>query len=148
MVRADTAPRSACVKEAMRDRYGGPEVVSIREVDKPAPGEGEVLVRVEAASVNRADLDGLYPRWAFTRLLLGLRAPKGHNRYVGIDVCGVVEAVGEAVDSLKIGDTVFSDLSATYRGSGGGASTQMCGATSSASCCISSSCSPYASIGR
>src|SRR5918999_6049353 len=96
----------------MRDRYGGPEVVSVRDVDKPTPGEREVLVRVEAASVNRADLDGLYPRWAFTRLFLGLRAPRGHTRYVGIDVCGVVEAAGEGVSSLKVGDAVFSDLSA------------------------------------
>jgi NADPH:quinone reductase-like Zn-dependent oxidoreductase len=95
----------------MRDRYGGPEVVTVRDVDKPAPGEGEVLVQVEAASVNRGDLDGLYPRWAFTRLVIGLRAPKAANRSVGSDVCGVVEAVGEGVDGLKIGDVVFSDLS-------------------------------------
>ncbi len=95
----------------MRDRYGGPEVVSVRDVDKPTPGEGEVLVRVEAASVNRGDLDGLYPRWQITRLFLGLRAPKPANRYVGIDVAGVVEAVGEGVAELKVGDSVFSDLS-------------------------------------
>jgi len=99
------------MKAAWRERYGGPEVVSVREIDKPTPGDGEVLVRVEAASVNRADLDGLYPRWGFTRLFLGLRAPKGHNRYVGIDVAGVVEALGDGVNSLAVGDNVFSDLS-------------------------------------
>ena len=83
----------------------------MREVERPAPAEGEVLVRVGAASVNRADLDGLYPRWGFTRLFLGLRAPKEGNRYVGIDVAGVVEAVGKGVTTLKVGDNVFSDLS-------------------------------------
>ena len=47
------------MKAAQRDRYGGPDVVEVREVETPVPGEGEVLVRVRAASVNRADLDWL-----------------------------------------------------------------------------------------
>src|SRR4029453_3766540 len=45
------------VRAALRDRYGGPEVVQVREVEKPVPGKGEVLVRVRGASGNRADLD-------------------------------------------------------------------------------------------
>ena len=60
----------------MRDRYGPPEVVEIRDVDTPVPEADQVLVRVEAATVNRADLDGLYPRWAFTRLFMGPRTPR------------------------------------------------------------------------
>ena len=109
--------QSRAVKAAMRDLYGGPDVVSVRDIDKPSPGESDVLVRVIAASVNRADLDGLYPRWQFTRLFLGLRRPKEAYRRLGIDVAGVVETVGPKVASLKAGDDVFSDLSAF----GGGA---------------------------
>src|SRR5918999_2553650 len=89
------------MKAAMRDRYGGPEVVSVREVERPVPTGDRVLVRVGAASVNRADLDGLYPRWAFTKLFLGLRAPKERHRPVGIDVAGVVEAGGGGGSPFK-----------------------------------------------
>ena len=66
----------ARVKAAWRDRYGSPDVVYVRDPPKPTPAAGEVLVRVKAASVNRADLDGLYPRWGFIKLFLGLRAPR------------------------------------------------------------------------
>jgi NADPH:quinone reductase-like Zn-dependent oxidoreductase len=58
--------------------------------------------------VNRADLDGLYPRWQFTRLFSGLRAPKIHR--VGLDMAGVVEAVGPDADRFQPGDRVFADL--------------------------------------
>jgi NADPH:quinone reductase-like Zn-dependent oxidoreductase len=100
------------VKAVWRDRYGGPEVVSIREIDKPTPAAGEVLVRVKAASVNRADLDGLYPRWGFIKLFLGLRAPRQKHRQLGIDLAGTVESVGEGVASVRPGDQVFGDISA------------------------------------
>src|SRR5688500_10703832 len=99
------------MKAAWRDRYGGPEVVSVRDVDKPTAGEGQILVRVKAASVNRADLDGLYPQWQFIRLFLGVRAPRESYRRLGVDACGTVEAVGEGVGQFKVGDDVFSDLS-------------------------------------
>ena len=53
------------MKAAIRERYGPPEVVEVREVDTPTPKDDEVLVRVRAASVNRADLDYLGPRPGF-----------------------------------------------------------------------------------
>jgi NADPH:quinone reductase-like Zn-dependent oxidoreductase len=96
------------VKAAVLDRYGTPDVVRIEEVDKPIPGEGQILVRVRAASVNRADLDGIQPRPAFVRLIIGLRAPRNHR--LGIDVAGIVEAVGPGVTRFRVGDRVFSDL--------------------------------------
>src|SRR5438309_5334272 len=96
------------MKAAWRDRYGSPDVVEVREVPVPVPSNDQVLVRVVAASVNRADLDGLYPRWQFTRLFLGLRAPRIHS--LGLDVAGVVEAVGPSVTRLRPGDRVFGDL--------------------------------------
>lgn len=104
------------MKAAVCDRYGSPDMVRIEDVEKPVPKSGEVLVRVEAASVNRADLDGIKPRPAFVRLFIGLRAPR--NRWVGIDVAGVVEAVGGGVGRFKPGDRVFADLFSFGQGPG------------------------------
>ena len=89
-------------------------MVDIAEVETPVPtGEG-VLVRVHAASVNRADLDGLYPRWQFIRAFNGLRRPRVKG--LGLDVAGVVEAVGPEAHRLTAGDAVFGDLSAYGEG--------------------------------
>jgi NADPH:quinone reductase-like Zn-dependent oxidoreductase len=96
------------MKAAQRDRYGPPEVVELREVERPTPGEGQVLVRVKAASVNRADLDGLKPRPGFVRVFMGVRAPRNHG--VGTDAAGVVESVGPDVTRLKPGDEVMGDM--------------------------------------
>jgi NADPH:quinone reductase-like Zn-dependent oxidoreductase len=96
------------VKEAFRDRYGSPDVVQLRDAPVPEPGEGEVLVRVVAASVNRADLDGLTPKPGFVRLFMGMRAPRSHR--IGGDVAGVIESVGAGVSRFKPGDQVFGDM--------------------------------------
>jgi NADPH:quinone reductase-like Zn-dependent oxidoreductase len=100
---------------ARRYRYGPPEVVELREVDVPEPGEGEVLVRMHAASVNRADLDGLKPRPGFIRLFYGLRGPRDPS--IGVDAAGVVEAVGTGVTRHKPGDRVFGDMFVGGKGS-------------------------------
>ena len=93
----------------MYDRYGPPmQVVSLREVDRPEPTGDQVLFRVSAASVNRADLDGLGPRPQFIRLFVGLRSPG--TRRIGIDAAGVVEAVGPDATRFKPGDRVYGDL--------------------------------------
>lgn len=97
----------------MRDRYGPPEVVELREVERPTPTEGQVLVRVRAASVNRADLDGLWPKPSMVRLFMGLRAPRSHE--VGTDAAGVVEAVGPGATRFKPGDEVMTDMFAAGR---------------------------------
>lgn len=96
------------MKAAVRTRYGPPEVVEIAEVDDPRPVGDEVVVRVVAASVNRADLDLLYPEPRFTRLFMGLRRPRA--RGIGCDVAGVVEEVGPAVTRFRPGDRVFGDM--------------------------------------
>jgi NADPH:quinone reductase-like Zn-dependent oxidoreductase len=102
------AAETGTMRAAERDRYGPPEVVEIREVERPVPSGDQVLVRVVAASVNRADLDGLYPRWQFLRLFSGIRAPR--ERRVGLDMAGVVEAVGPDVTEFGPGDRVFGDM--------------------------------------
>ena len=96
------------MRAAMRDRYGPPDVVEVREVERPEPGPDEVLVRVHAASVNRADLDLIYPLPGFARLFLGLRAPR--VRRLGCDVAGVVQSVGADVTRFTLGDEVFGDM--------------------------------------
>jgi NADPH:quinone reductase-like Zn-dependent oxidoreductase len=103
------------MRQTIQDRYGPPrDVVRLREVEQPAPVDDEVLVRVVAASVNRGDIDGIRPRWAFIRLFLGLRRPR--NNRLGLDVAGVVEAIGPGVRRFKPGDRVFADLFAHRQG--------------------------------
>jgi len=82
--------------------------VELRDVERPTPSDGQVLVRIKAASVNRADLDALAPRPSFVRLFMGLRAPRKHS--IGVDVAGVVESVGPGVTQLQPGDEVFGDM--------------------------------------
>ena len=93
------------MKAAIYTRYGSPDVVEIAEVEKPVPKDDEVLIKVRAASVNPYDwhfMRGLpYP----LRIVAGLRKPK--NRRLGVDVSGVVEAVGKNVKQFKAGDEVF-----------------------------------------
>ena len=93
----------------MRDRWGGPEVMEIREVETPVPTGDQVLVRVHASSVNRADLDWMLPKLGWVgRLFLGPRRPRRHT--LGIDAAGTVEALGPEAKRFKIGDRVFGDM--------------------------------------
>ena len=101
------------MKAAQHDRYGPPEVVQVRDVERPVPAGDEILVRVRAASVNRADLDGLKPKPGFMRLFMGLRAPRAPE--MGIDAAGVVEEVGPEAKRFKPGDAVMTDLFAAGR---------------------------------
>ncbi len=96
------------MRAAMRDAYGPPDVVDVRDVPVPVPTGDQVLVKVHAASVNRADLDGLYPRWQFTRVFSGIRRPR--ERGLGLDAAGVVESVGPDATTFRPGDRVFADL--------------------------------------
>ncbi|HJT63722.1 MAG TPA: NAD(P)-dependent alcohol dehydrogenase [Candidatus Limnocylindria bacterium] len=96
------------MKAWVRDRYGPPAVLALAEVEPPALGAGDVRVRVAFSSVNQADLDYLYGKPPITRIAIGLRQPKSTR--VGLDVAGVVEAVGPDVTTLKPGDEVFGDM--------------------------------------
>ncbi|HWL50734.1 MAG TPA: NAD(P)-dependent alcohol dehydrogenase [Acidimicrobiia bacterium] len=103
------------MKAMVRDVYGLPDVLEFRDVEKPVPGPGEALVRVEAASVNTADLEHLRGEPRAARVATGWRRPR--RKGVGFDVAGRVEAVGDEVRSLQPGDAVWADLF----DSGGGA---------------------------
>ena len=87
------------------DRYGSPDVLELREIDKPDPTDDEVLVRVRAASLNPADWYGVTGRPYVARALMGLRKPKSNS--VGADIAGTVEAVGKNVTQFRPGDEVF-----------------------------------------
>jgi NADPH:quinone reductase-like Zn-dependent oxidoreductase len=92
------------MKAAIVTRYGSPDVVKIGESPKPSPRADEVLIRVQAATVNRTDCGELRPR-VIGRLLFGLLRPR--RTIFGMDFAGVVESVGNEVTSLKPGDRVF-----------------------------------------
>jgi NADPH:quinone reductase-like Zn-dependent oxidoreductase len=93
------------MKAIVYDRYGSPEVLKCEEVEKPTPGEGEVLIKVCAASVNPYDWHFMRGLPYFIRLMAGLARPK--ERRLGVDLAGSVEAVGRNVTQFKAGDAVF-----------------------------------------
>ena len=98
----------------VQDRYGSAEVLELKEIERPAIGERDVLVRVRAAGVNPADwaLMNGFPYIARPAPLYGLRKP--HNRVRGTDVAGQVEAVGSAVKRFRPGDEVFGSSTGSY----------------------------------
>ena len=101
------------MKAIVRYKYGSPDVVELKDIDKPEITDDEVLVRVHAAGVDRGVwhiMTGLpYP----IRLAgYGLRAPK--NPVIGLDVAGVVEAVGQNVRRFQPGDEVFGIGKGSY----------------------------------
>jgi NADPH:quinone reductase-like Zn-dependent oxidoreductase len=103
------------MRALVQDRYGGPDVLHVADVRRPAPGHGEVLVRVEAASVNARDWHVMRgePRIArlMDRSVFGWRGPRLRVR--GTDYAGVVESVGPAVTDWAVGDRVFGEASET-----------------------------------
>ncbi len=100
------------MKAIVYEQYGPPEVLSLKEIDKPAPAEGEVLVRVCAASVNPYDWHFLRGTPKFVRLFMGIGKPKSPR--LGADCAGVVEAVGSGVTRLKPGDAVFGTCKGSF----------------------------------
>src|SRR6516164_316827 len=91
-------------------RYGAPDVLELADIDKPAVGEGELLVRVRAASVNPLDWHFMRGRPYLVRLMAGLSRPKASATRLGADMAGSVEAVGRNVVGFRPGDEVFGGL--------------------------------------
>ena len=87
------------------DRYGPPEVLRVEEIARPAPKEGEVLVKVHATTVNRSDCGFRGAERFFTRFFTGLLRPK--HRTPGMELAGEVVGVGDGVDEFAVGDEVF-----------------------------------------
>jgi len=93
------------MKAITQDHYGSEKTLELSDMDKPAIGDDEVLVRVHAASVHVADWILMSGSPVLMRFTTGLRKPK--NPVPGSDVAGTVEAVGKDVRSLRPGDEVF-----------------------------------------
>ncbi len=96
------------MKAIVYAKYGSPDVLHLKEVEKPTPKDDEVLIKVRAAAANAADhhlLSGIIPR------VMGFGLLKPNNKILGADIAGQVEAVGRNVKGFKPGDELFGDIS-------------------------------------
>jgi NADPH:quinone reductase-like Zn-dependent oxidoreductase len=96
------------MKAIVYTEYGSPDVLQFKDVEKPAPTDNEVLLKVHAASANPADWHLMRAEPFLARLANGLLKPK--NTKLGADVAGQVEAVGSNVTQLQVGDDVFGEM--------------------------------------
>jgi NADPH:quinone reductase-like Zn-dependent oxidoreductase len=110
------------MRAVIYEEYGGPEVLKLVEIDKPAPKDNELLVRVYGTTVNAAVVNGRkgkHPDSKFftlaLRLMYGIRKPR--KPVLGYEFSGVVEAVGKDVTLFKKGDEVFGSTTFLKQGS-------------------------------
>lgn len=97
------------MRAIVRERYGGPDVLAVRQTERPVVQGAQVLIRVRAASINRSDWESLTAEYLYVRLGgSGFWRPK--NGRLGSDVAGVVEEVGPDVTEFSPGDEVFGDI--------------------------------------
>jgi NADPH:quinone reductase-like Zn-dependent oxidoreductase len=101
------------LKAIVYTKYGGPEVLQLREIEKPFPKDDEVLIKVYAVSINDWDF-GLLQGDFINRILNGFLKPK--RKILGSDIAGRIEAVGKNVKQFKTGDEVYGDLSGRWGG--------------------------------
>ena len=92
--------------------YGGPEVLQLLEVEKPTPGDADVLVKIKAASVNPLDWHYMRGSPYFMRFMSGIGKPNDVGS--GVDFAGVVEAIGKDVTKFKVGDRVFGGRGSAF----------------------------------
>ncbi len=98
------------MKAIVYEKYGSPDVLQLKEVEKPTPKDNEVLVKVYAASVNAGDWHLLRGEPFLTRLMgYGLLKPK--HTILGADIAGRIEVVGKNVKQFQAGDEVFGNTS-------------------------------------
>ena len=100
------------MRAVVYDRYGPPEVLRLKEVERPVPQDEEVLVRVHATTVTRTDCGLRSAEFFISRFYTGIRRPK--QRVPGIEFAGVVDAAGAAVTEFQVGDEVFGVRSGAH----------------------------------
>jgi len=103
------------MKAIVYTEYGPPDVLQLREVDKPIPQDNTVLIKVHAVSVNDWDWGLLQGTPFVNRLENGLRRPK-KIKILGSDIAGRVEAVGKNITQFQPGDEVYGDLTGKWGG--------------------------------
>lgn len=101
------------MKAVVYTKYGGPEVLQLREVEKPYPKDDEVLIKIYAVSINDWDW-GLLQGDFMNRLMFGIQKPR--KKILGSDIAGRIEAVGKNVKHFHPGDEVYGDLSGQWGG--------------------------------
>jgi NADPH:quinone reductase-like Zn-dependent oxidoreductase len=111
----DLQDRRRLMQAVIYERYGSPDVLELKEVEKPEPKDDEVLIKVHAASINSWDWDMLTGRPLEYRLFSGLLRPK-KTGILGCDIAGRIEAVGTKTKQFHPGEEVFGDLSEGYWG--------------------------------
>lgn len=94
------------MKAIIYENYGSPDVLQLTDLPKPAPKEGEVLVKIHAVGLNAADWHLMRADPFLARMSAGIFKPK--NNILGEDIAGAVEAVGATVTQFKPGDAVFA----------------------------------------
>jgi NADPH:quinone reductase-like Zn-dependent oxidoreductase len=96
------------MRAVIQTGYGSADVMELKELEKPTPGDGEVLVRVQAASLAAGDYFGMRGTPFPIRLFVGFPRPK-KDHVVGLDCAGIVEAVGPNVSHFQPGDEVYGE---------------------------------------
>jgi NADPH2:quinone reductase len=104
------------MKASVYEKYGPPEVVQLKEVEKPVPADNEVLIKIHATTATAAErmMRSGKPYWG--RIILGLIKPGKKYRILGLELAGEIEAVGKDVGRFQPGDQVYG-----FRGFGTGA---------------------------
>ena len=93
------------MKAIVYTKYGPPDALQLKEVEKPTPKDNEVLIKIHATTVNRTDCATIRAKPFFARIITGLFKPK--KQIPGTEFAGEIEAVGKSVSSLKVRDKVF-----------------------------------------
>jgi NADPH:quinone reductase-like Zn-dependent oxidoreductase len=102
---ADEPAQATTMKAIVREKYGSPDVLELKDIERPLVDDDSVLVRVRAASINAYDWHMMRGSPYLVRMMAGLRKPK--SSAMGVDVAGQVEAVGKNVTQFRPGDEVF-----------------------------------------
>ena len=102
------------MKAIVFQQYGSPDHLILKEIEKPVPGDNEVLIQVHAASINEWDWGIIHGAPFINRFTTGIFKPK--KQLLGADVAGVIEAIGSNVTRFKPGDEVFGDICTSANG--------------------------------
>ena len=105
-------PSTTTMRAITYTRYGNAEVLLLNNIDRPRCGEGEVLVRVKAAGLDRGTWHLMRGLPLVIRLGFGLRGPK--NQVPGLDLSGTIVATRNGVSRFKVGDEVFGEGKSSF----------------------------------